>query len=309
MNWLITDGVFVQDSTGAVTFHQLPAPTTAEVEEVAWETCRRAREVLIRHGRWQDDAGCSTDEPSGTVDAGLADFCTASMRGVLSIGPRRGQRVVRLFGEAARDDGDPATRQTGQGFNVHAKQAIRGGDREGLERLARYILRPPLANGRLDRTEDGRVLLHLKRPWRDGTRALVFEPLDFLSKLTTLIPRPRMKTLRFHGVWAPHSSLREDVVPECETEKCPCRCESTKSDSADPINRQHRLSWSQLLKKVFDIDVFVCPRCSGKMQQIAWILDAAAIRRILDAVGLPADSPEWSPARTTEDLFRTPPAA
>lgn len=34
------------------------------------------------------------------------------MRGVLSIGRRRGQLVVRLYGEAARDDGDVAARQT-----------------------------------------------------------------------------------------------------------------------------------------------------------------------------------------------------
>ena len=61
---LITDGVFVQDDAGDLTFHQLPAPTSAEVEEVSTETCRRAREVLIRHGRWQDDAECVADEPS-----------------------------------------------------------------------------------------------------------------------------------------------------------------------------------------------------------------------------------------------------
>ena len=51
------------------------------------------------------------------------------------------------------------------------------------------------------------------------------------------------------------------------------------------------------------IDVFVCPRCSGSMQKIAWILDTTAIRGILGAVGLPADSPAWSPARSAEDLF------
>jgi len=30
-----------------------------------------------------------------------------------------------------------------------------------------------------------------RRRWRDGTSAIVFEPLDFLARLAALVPRPR----------------------------------------------------------------------------------------------------------------------
>jgi hypothetical protein len=44
------------------------------------------------------------------------------------------------------------------------------------------------------------------------------------------------------------------------------------------------------------------------MSRIAWILDSDAIRRILRAVGLSADSPAPSPAKSPEELFGDVPA-
>jgi hypothetical protein len=46
-----------------------------------------------------------------------------------------------------------------------------------LERLIRYMARPPIATERLERLPDGRVVHEFKRPWRDGTSRAVFEPL------------------------------------------------------------------------------------------------------------------------------------
>jgi len=69
-------------------------------------------------------------------------------------------------------------------INVHAKQKVDGRDRAQLERLCRYITpSPPLAQERLTRRADGRLELELKKVWRDGTRALVLEPFDLLTRL------------------------------------------------------------------------------------------------------------------------------
>ena len=54
----------------------------------------------------------------------------------------------------------------------------------GLERLCRYILRPPYAHERL--RSDGRSALELKTAWHDGTRELVFEPLEVLEWLAAM---------------------------------------------------------------------------------------------------------------------------
>ena len=50
---------------------------------------------------------------------------------------------------------------------------FKASDRAGFKRLCRYILRPPLAKDRLQRREDGSVVVGLKRVWSDGTSALV----------------------------------------------------------------------------------------------------------------------------------------
>jgi hypothetical protein len=47
------------------------------------------------------------------------------------------------------------------------------------------VLRPPIAQDRLTRTGDGRVLLTLKAEWSDGTTHLLFEPIELLEKLVS----------------------------------------------------------------------------------------------------------------------------
>ena len=73
-----------------------------------------------------------------------------------------------------------------EGFDLHANVWVSANDRAGVERLCRYVLRPPFAQERLRLRSDGRVALELKTAWRDGTRELVFEPLEFLERLAAM---------------------------------------------------------------------------------------------------------------------------
>jgi len=57
-----------------------------------------------------------------------------------------------------------------------------------------------------------------------------------------------------------------------------------------------RLSWAQLLKRVFEIDMASCPRCSGPLTIIAAIEDPAVMAKILTHLGLPTRAPPRSPA-------------
>ena len=51
------------------------------------------------------------------------------------------------------------------GFNLHAASRVAANDKKGRETLAKYILRPPLANDRLHILPDQNVQLEFKRPW------------------------------------------------------------------------------------------------------------------------------------------------
>jgi hypothetical protein len=299
---LVADGVFVEEPDGSVVFRELPAPTDEEVTRVASETCRRALGILRKRGLWQDEPEPGVQEPQSECDPTLADLYATSVRGVITLGPRRGQRVVRLYGQAAPAPSRATELPAGTyGFDLHARQAIRSGNREALERLARYILRPPLAQSRLERGPGGTLVLHMKKAWRDGTTAIRFEPLDFMAKLAALVPRPRQNTLRFHGVYAPNARLRSQVVvPLEQTGRSPCSC-----GPQVPSSETNSLCWRDLIWRVFAEDVFACPRCKGTMTRIAWITTPHAISSILDCIGLTRDGPVADPPRSTEELFGT----
>ena len=55
-------------------------------------------------------------------------------------------------------------------------------------------------------------MLRLKSPYRDGTTHIVMSPLEFMQRLAALVPRPRLHLIRFHGVLAPHATLRTAIV-------------------------------------------------------------------------------------------------
>jgi hypothetical protein len=140
----------------------------------------------------------------------------ASSQGVSATGPRRGRRVLRVRGPRGEVDGVVMGRLCAQveGFNLQAATRIAANDRGGLERMARYQARPPVANDRLTEREDGRLELRLKRPWRDGTTSLVYTPHELLERLCSLVPRPRAHLTRYHGVLAPAFAARAEIVPK-----------------------------------------------------------------------------------------------
>ena len=70
---------------------------------------------------------------------------------------------------------------------MHASVAIAPHQRQKLERLCRYVSRPPVAGERLALTGAGPVRYTLKTPYRDGTTHLVLEPLwNYQDSVDTL---------------------------------------------------------------------------------------------------------------------------
>ena len=69
----------------------------------------------------------------------------------------------------------------------------------------------------------------------DGTTHVLFEPLDFISRLVALIPKPRVNLTRFHGVFAPNSKYRAQVtLAKQEEAEGPLWVGSNGMDSSSP---------------------------------------------------------------------------
>ena len=177
------------------------------------------------------------------------------------------------------------------GLELHAGVTIASHDRKGLERLCRYLSRPPIPQDRLELRGDGKYVLSLKRTWKGGIKAVVFQPLDLIARLAALLPAPYLALRRFHGVLAPHHRLRTLIVP------------TPPIDSAVPVapKRPGRMNWADLLMRVWAIDALKCPFCGGRMRVIAVIQNPDAITAILAAVHsdkwfIPATGPPGHPA-------------
>ena len=78
---------------------------------------------------------------------------------------------------------------------------------------AAYAARPAVATERLSVLPDGRVLYHLRHPWRSGATHVVFEPLEFVAKLAALVPPPMFNLVRYHGLLSPAARWRSAIVP------------------------------------------------------------------------------------------------
>jgi hypothetical protein len=166
------------------------------------------------------------------------------------------------------------------GFSLHAGVMAEAYQRDKLERLCRYIARPAVSEKRLSLLEDGRIRYELKTPYRDGTTHVIFEPRDLLARLAALVPKPRVNLTRFHGVFAPNSKHRIQITPSKRGKGRKHDPEET-GQCQSPAERRAAMTWSQRLKRVFNIDKETCPKCGGAVRVIACIEDPVVIDKIL----------------------------
>ena len=140
-----------------------------------------------------------------------------------------------------------------QGFSLHAGVATLGQDRKRIERLCRYISSPPITRERQSELQGGRIAHQLRHRWRDGATHVVFEPKELLEKLAGLVPWPRSNALRYHGVFAPGSSLREAVIRDRSDPPTPAASPpTTPSQEAGSFFRPRYLPWAKWIARVFE---------------------------------------------------------
>ena len=298
---LVLDGVFTEAPGGALAFHPAPGPSDAEVAAALATIRHRVQRLLVRHRLEPGDDATGPADRLADESPVLAGIVGASVQGRVALGARAGARVRRL-GDA-RDTPTGTSRGPRQahleGFDLHANVWVAAHDRAGLERLCRYVLRPPFAQERLRLRSDNRIALELKTAWHDGTRELVFEPLEFLERLAAMTPRPETNLLICHGVLAPRARWRDRVVaygrvePEPTTLAAPLAPgpEGTRGESSP-----RAWSWAALMHRAFAIDVLACPHCGGRLRLIGTLHDPAVIRKILAHLGIAPSGPSPGPA-------------
>jgi hypothetical protein len=96
------------------------------------------------------------------------------------------------------------------GFSAHNRVTVTADDAPGLERMARYLLRPPLSLERLHL--DGSVARY-RHKRAASPRGESFDPRDLLARLLMHIPAPRLHLVRYYGRYSNVARARRKASP------------------------------------------------------------------------------------------------
>jgi hypothetical protein len=172
------------------------------------------------------------------------------------------------------------------GFSVHTRVRVEPEDTQALERLARYILRPPISLERMQWDGRGEVS-YRRKTGHDGAGSCAaayeaLDPLDFLARVIMHIPEPRRHLVRYYGAYsnAARGRRRREVEARGEASRGDEPGVSGANDR-DPDARTLRRRWASLIKRVYEVDPLVCPACGGEMRIIAFIVDPKVVDGIL----------------------------
>ena len=146
------------------------------------------------------------------------------------------------------------------GFSVYQGERIDADDHEARQRLAGYMVHPPIALERLRyRPESGQVIYYGRQRERCGDAgavpARIFPALDFLAALCTHIPDTGQQLVRYYGAF---SNVRRAQAGACVSDSPAVPPPSNEDGGrADEFTRQVRSSWARLIKKVYEADPLV----------------------------------------------------
>ena len=121
---------------------------------------------------------------------------------------------------------------------------------------------------------------------------MTLDPLELIEKLSVLVPSPRFHLLRFHGLLAPHAAWRSQIIPSVpeavdqEGGAAGTGPRPVAGDGSPPSSGSTGLSWATLMKRVFALDVLLCPRCGGRRRIVGVYPGAQRLRDLLERLRL-----------------------
>jgi hypothetical protein len=277
---LFLDGVYVDDVNFEEGQRFIPVLNhqVGDIGRLAYLMSLRIARFLSRTGLIEADSENTYLAESSPDSEMMAHHQSYSITYRISTGSQKGKKVFSIQTRPPIVDEMKGFDLVGKvdGFSLHAGVSVKAHQRDKLERLCRYISRPSVAAHRLSLTSSEKICYELKTPYRDGTTHVIFEPLDFISKLAALVPWPRVNLIRFHGVFAPNSQYRGAIIIKKTANK------HTGNEARTESEKRRAMTWAARLKRAFNIDINICEVCGGAAKVIACIDDPVIINKILN---------------------------
>jgi hypothetical protein len=173
------------------------------------------------------------------------------------------------------------------GFSVHTRVKVEPEDGAAVERLARYIMRPPISLERMEWSGAGPVryrarLGHASGRGQGREAEEVFDPREFLARVLMHVPEPRRHLVRYYGAYSNAARGRRRRLAGGITGKVAVGPASVEADGEGCADvRLFRRRWRELIKRIYEVDPLVCPRCQAEMRIVAFIIDHGVVDKIL----------------------------
>ncbi len=137
-------------------------------------------------------------------------------------------------------------------------------------------------------------MLRMKRAWSDGTTSILFDGVELIGKLVALIPRRYFNLTSYAGVFASRSALRTEVVPAPPPDD-----DAYKKLCEHPSSTSRWLPWARLLKLIFGVDGWACPKCGEQMELRCILRGPRVISKVLKDLSHSSRGPPQPPAAFT----------
>ena len=138
------------------------------------------------------------------------------------------------------------------------------------------------------------MLFHTKYNKYFKENLKVFTAEEFILELTQHIPPPRMRVIRYYGLYSSRSRQKwkeweyvsrhaplgwKDVHlgADAEEKNEDVICDATQSTDSGTKGSV----WARLIARVYETDPLVCTKCGGEMKVVAVIMDSVEVKKIL----------------------------
>ena len=98
----------------------------------------------------------------------------------------------------------------------------------------------------------------------------VLDALDWIHAVCQQIPDRGQHLTRYYGAYANRnrSDLSQSALTACFTS-----CTETTTDKSSTTSTSSRANWARLVRKVFEVDPLLCPKCGSGMETVAVLAD------------------------------------
>jgi hypothetical protein len=171
------------------------------------------------------------------------------------------------------------------GFHVFSGEPIQATESEKRLFVARYLKKCPISLKRLEILENG--LQATVRVYKEADDHEVYRdlsPLHFLAEITQFIPAVSEQTTRYYGKYSARTRgaarRDEEFTALVQNNFQPLE----QNEEKKPISR----TWRTWIKKVFEVDPLICPKCQTEMKIKAFIFNPKEIDRLCKNLGIEA---------------------